>query len=233
MLSANLADMVARAGHPTVLWDGDTDFPNQHILFGVEPPIRVNDVYNGTVALSAALHPLGEGLQLLAGKTAAGSDLVSPAAILPVFEALCELPAEMVFIDNAAGSSDSTLQFCALADLTMVVATDEPTSIVDAYGLIKILKTHVPDRAVGLLVNNIIDGDDADEVTKKLNLATKKFLNLQVPFLGFVPYDRAVRQSIVEQKPLHRQRPQSEAAQAIGAIARTMTRLSQRSSRTE
>ncbi len=225
VIAANLALALALKQRRVLLWDGDFDYPNAHILFGVEPRGRANDVYSGRIKLEAALHSLSPTLDLLAGKTGGSTKDAPPAQLRETLDALGRSGYDVVVIDNAAGSQDGTIQLCVLADLSIVVATDEPTSIVDAYGLIKILKAHSREGALGLLVNNIIDRDDADDVAKKVNLATEKFLDLHIPLVGFVPYDRMVRQSIVSQAPLIEQARDSEAAQAIELTAATLDRV--------
>lgn len=222
ILTANLALGLGEQGLQVIVWDADIAFPNQHILFGVEPPLRAYDVFRGKSSAAAALFPAAANVRLLAGKTGAGPADVPPNELHAVAEMLHGEQASVLLIDTSAGSSDDVLQSCAEADLVLIVVTDEPPSIVDAYGLIKILQTNTPSKPVALVVNNTIDAEDAEEVVKKMNMATERFLKRRVGSLGFVPYDRAVRTSIVEQKPLLHLQPSSEAAVAIRALARAL-----------
>jgi flagellar biosynthesis protein FlhG len=222
ILTANLALGLASAELPVIVWDADMTFPNQHILFGVEPPLRSYDVYNGMVSTDAALFSVTDYLSLLAGKTGVGPMDTTPEELNKVRRELFTKKAAVLLIDTAAGSSDDVLQCCAFADLILVVVTDEPPSIVDAYGLIKILQNNAPSAPLALVVNNTIDAEDAEEVVRKMNMATERFLRRKVGSIGFVPYDRAVRTSIVEQQPLLRMQPNSEAAVAIRSLARLL-----------
>lgn len=222
ILTANLALGLGEQGLPVIVWDADIAFPNQHILFGVEPPLRSNDVYRGKTSVSSALFTAAANVLLLAGKTGAGPADVLPEELHSVATLLHEESAAVLLIDTAAGSSDDVLQCCAEADLVLVVVTDEPPSIVDAYGLIKILQSNTPSTAIALVVNNIIDAEDAEDVVKKMNMATERFLKRRIGSIGFVPYDRVVRMSIVEQKPLLHLQPASEASAAIRSLARAL-----------
>lgn len=221
VVSANLALSLMHQGS-VVLWDADAQFPNQHIMFGVEPAGRVHDVYRGLLTLDKALHRVQPSLWLLAGKTGTDTEAINAQSVMDVFKDVQRTRAEFVVIDAAAGSGNDTLQACTLSDIVLIVITDEPTSVIDAYGLMKILKRYMPLDRIHLVVNNAVDADDADDVAQKLNAALKKFLNTEIPFLGFVPYDRAVRTSIIDQKPLLLHNAESDAAVALKKLAATV-----------
>lgn len=201
-VAANLANILSKKGMRVLVWDADTNFPNQHILQGVEPPIRLSDVYHGNFDLIKAIFKVRENLDLLADKQnfedlpSSDSDL-----ILDIFKnILLNTSYDFVIIDTPAFNSEQVLQCCNIADLICLVVTDEPTSLLDGYGLLKILLPYISSEYMAILVNNVIDVDDADDISKKLNMATEKFLNVELEQLGFLPYDREVRQSILKQE---------------------------------
>lgn len=221
VMAANLALSMSMMNFQVLLWDADMNFPNQHLLLGVEPPIRLIDVYSKYVKAEKAIFPVYEKLHLLADMPAAGkSDQFEPSAIVDCFRQIVgETNYDIIIMDTPAGSSNITHQCCNLADLISLVITDEPTSLLDAYGLIKILLQYIDVDKLNLLVNNVIDFEDADDILTKLNLATEKFLQLQIGTLGFIPYDRAVRQSIIRQEPFVKFNPDSEASKAVEKLA--------------
>jgi flagellar biosynthesis protein FlhG len=191
-ITANLANILARKGMRVLVWDTDTSFPNQHILQGVEPPIRLSDVYNGNYDLLRAIYKINDNLDLLADKQTfdeipdSNSDL-----ILDIFKKLLiNTSYDLILIDTPAFNSEQVLQCCNIADLICLIVTDEPTSLLDGYGLLKILLSYINKEYMGILINN---------VSQKLNMATEKFLKTQIQQLGFLPYDREVRQSILQQ----------------------------------
>lgn len=200
-ISSNLAALLSREGLKTLIWDADSNFPNQHILFGVEPQVRLNEVYNGQIELNKAIFQYSSGLDLLAGKPAAGNiNSQSAESILELYKKLLiETNYDIIIIDTPAFSSEDVLQCCNIADRISVVVSDEPTSLLDAYGLLKILLSYIGKDYINLIVNNVIDFEDADEISMKLNLATEKFLKTKLGVLGFIPYDRNIKKSIVAQ----------------------------------
>ncbi|HYF04469.1 MAG TPA: P-loop NTPase [Patescibacteria group bacterium] len=226
-LAANLATSLSRRNTSVVLWDADRHFPNQHLLFGIEPPRRLSDVYAGRVSVDKILYPISPSLRLLADRQAPGFDPKDVAPhIVYVVKEMSQLtpPAGLIIIDTPAGVSDEVIQCCALADKIAIVITDEPTSLLDAYGLLKILLPYTSTDNFVLIVNNIIDAEDASEIAKKMNMVTEKFLKITIPMLGFIPYDRAVRQSIIRQEPLAVSFPESEAAVHMHHLTEALTR---------
>lgn len=221
VLAANMAVALSNMELSVLLWDADMNFPNQHLLLGVEPPIRLIDVYSKFVSAEKAIFPVKNKLDLLADMPAAGkAEQFEPMAIVDCFRQIAgDTSYDIIIMDTPAGSSNITHQCCNIADLIGLVITDEPTSLLDAYGLVKILLQYVDIDKLNLIVNNVIDYEDAEDILSKLNLATEKFLNLQIGTLGFIPYDRVVRQSIIRQEPFIQFNPSAEASKAVEKIA--------------
>lgn len=220
-LTANLAALLAQSGCNTLIIDGDRHFPNQHLITGAEPSYRLSDVISGKIMPASALHIICDNLHLLAEMPA---DLVdchfSAEKYFDVFKDLIiETNFDVIIVDTASGASEETLFFCDLSDVSIVIINDEPVSILDAYALIKILTSFKSNNEIGLLVNNVIDAEDADEVSGKLNLALERFLEKSVDYIGFVPYDRLVRQSIIRQELFVFNYPNNEISKAIMSIA--------------
>lgn len=223
VLAANLANVLSKK-MKVLLWDANSDFPNQHIIIGVEPPVRLSEVYSGQVSVLTAVSKLNNSFHLLADTPASGGNITKDGkAILRVFEdLLVHTDYDIIIIDTPSGGSDDVLQCCNIADLVQVVVTDEPTSIIDAYGLIKILLKMLPKEYINLFVNNVIDVEDADEITKKLNLATEKFLSVKLEVIGYIPYNREIRQSILKQELFTKIAPKNEASLALEKIAKKL-----------
>ncbi len=202
VLSANLSYKLAEKGLKTLIWDADSQFPNQHLLFGVEPPVRLSQVYSNRVTVKTAIFGVSNNLDLLADMPASGlAEDYSINSVLNVYkEILLDTSYDVIIIDAPAGAADQVLHCCNISNHIAVVITDEPTSLLDGYGLIKILLNFLDKEKISLLVNNVIDIEDADEISEKLNKATYKFLKVEFDKLGFVPYDRVVRQSIIRQE---------------------------------
>lgn len=227
VVSANMAYLYSKAGIRTLVWDADSHFPNQHLIMGAEPPVRLSQVYAGNVSAETAVFKISENLDLLADMPAAGlAEFYSENFIYETFsQILGTTDYDIIIIDTPAGISENVLQSCDLADLIALVVTDEPTSLLDAYGLIKILLKFSEKNKLRLLINNVIDIEDADEISSKLNLATKKFLGFELPQLGFVPYDRIVRKSILKQELFAKSEEESEAVRHLSKIIKAIYNL--------
>lgn len=202
ILTANLGAMLATEGYKVLVWDADIELPNLHLLFGVEPPVRSNDVIENKVPIEKALFEVRERLYVLSGRPDHKSQNdSSDDGILAIYEQLLiNTDFDFILLDTPAGASETVLKCCNIADRTVFVVTDEPTSLVDAYVLVKLLLPYIDSRFIKMVVNNCIDDEDAEDITEKVNLATDKFLGTVFESLAMIPYDRIVRRSIVKQK---------------------------------
>jgi len=220
-IASNLAYKLSQNDQKVLIIDADSQFPNQHIIFGVEPPVRLSQVYAKQVKVKKAVYKVQNNLYLLADAPAQGlAEFYDDSMLIDVYkQILLDFDFDIIIIDSPGGATRRVIESCELANLTGIVITDEPTSLLDAYGLIKILLNYIPVEKMRLLVNNVIDYEDADEMTTKLNSATRKFLGFNISELGFVPYDRAVRLSIQKQELLTLHYPEHEISYSIERIA--------------
>ena len=220
-IAANLGYALSLQNQRVAIWDADSVFPNQHLIFGVEPPNRLNDVYSGKISLDFCASEVFPNLDLYADRPSLGKvDKYAPAELAKIHAKLSKSGKyDFIIIDSAAGVSKSLVYASHFANINAVIVTDEPTSILDAYGLIKILIRIVGKEKFKLIVNNIIDLDDVNEIWNKIKLATNKFLGFKIDLLGYSIYDRAVKMSIVRQELYIQTNPETETAENIKQIA--------------
>lgn len=221
VLSANLASAISKKGANVLLWDANIHFPNLHLLMGIEPPVRLNDVISGRVPINKAIYCIANNFSIIAEAPASGiQENELEYDLLDIYkELILDTNFDVVIIDTPAGAGDIVLQAANIADRIEIVITDEPTSLLDAYGLIKIFLNQINVEKINLLVNNIIDFEDGNDIATKLNMATNKFLELEIPVSGLIPYDRIVRQSILKQELFYDILPENEVAQAVEKLA--------------
>ncbi len=220
IICSNIAYLMSKNKLKTLVWDFDLHFPNLHLIFGTEPPIRLNDVFAERVPIYKAISQLGDNLYILAGLPGSGIsiDLDNNKFLELYAQLITHTDFDVIIFDTPAGISESFLQCCNISDIIKIIVTDEPTSLMDAYGLIKILMQYINTDKIRLLINNVIDNEDADDISTKLNLATGKFLKLKIDVLGYIPYDREVRQSIINQELLAISNPGSEVIESLNRI---------------
>ncbi|MEN6295797.1 MAG: P-loop NTPase [Chloroherpetonaceae bacterium] len=201
IIVANLANMLAKNNKKVLIWDGNYNFPNQHIIFGVEPLYRAKDVYSEKIALSTAIFRINDNLSLLADYSVDDIKMdINIDSVLKIFKQLItEYDYEYIIIDTAGGLSDLLMNFVNISNLVGVVLDDNPSSLIDSYALIKIfLKFLNPDQ-IKLIINNVIDREDFNEISTKMNLVSENFLKLHFETIGYLPYDREIHQSILNQ----------------------------------
>ena len=220
MLAANIANTVAKMGYSVLLWDANMQFPNLHLLIGVEPYIRLDEVYSGNIRAEQAYYKVRDGFFLLADTPAVdeAKDYIDFPIVNVYQQILLDSDFDLIVIDTPAGAGDVVMQVANIADEVNIVVTDEPTSLLDAYGLIKLFLQTIDKDKINLLVNNVIDYEDGNDIAHKLNLATEKFLGFMLEVKGLVPYDRAVRRSIINQELLTDTDAEGEVITAIKAV---------------
>ena len=199
-VAANLANLLSEKGN-TLLWDSNLNFPNLHLILGVDPPLRLNDYINSNIKLKDTIYNVKPSFDLIIDSPLSDrEDKEHSEKFYEIYQEIASLNTyDFVIIDTMPGAGEIVLESCILSDLSIVLITDEPTTIVDSYGLLKLILPFVDSEKISLLVNNVIDEEDYDEISMKINLTTNKFLGVNFNTLGFIPYDREVRISIQKQ----------------------------------
>lgn len=196
-VAANLAHLLSN-NKKVLLWDSNLNFPNLHLILGVDPPIRLNDYINSNVKFKDTIYNVKDNFDLIIDSPL--SDRLNSehgAKFYDIYKEIQKLGIyDYVVIDTMPGAGELVLESCILSHLSIVLITDEPTTIVDSYGLLKLILPFVESNKIGILVNNVIDEEDYKEIYNKINITTKKFLGVNFDSLGFIPYDREVRKSI-------------------------------------
>ncbi len=225
----NLAIELSRLGHKVLVIDADLGLANVDVVLGLAPKYNLNDVIHGEKRIEEVVVEGPQGIRIL--PAASGVTEMTTLSSEEKMMMLQELDgfqtdADTVLIDTAAGISDTVLYFNLAAQDRLVIATEEPTSLTDAYALIKVLHTQHQERRFKLLVNNVADAAEAKKVYAKLSAAADHFLGgLAVEYMGFVPSDKAMNRAVMQQKPLVEAFPSSPAALAIKELARRVHRL--------
>lgn len=202
VIAANFAHQLSKKGMKVLVWDGDFHFPNLHLMYGTEPLIRAKDIYQNISIIEKGLFRINENLHLLSDYPAQSVDEeVDIDILIEIFKyLLIETDYDFIIIDTSAGVSEMMLNFANFSNSIMMVINDEPSTLLDCYALSKILLNFVKHDKIKIVVNNVIDSDDFQDIYGKLSMVTKKFLKLEFEAIGFVPYSRIVRKSILNQQ---------------------------------
>jgi len=228
---ANIAIALANMGRRVLLLDADLGLGNLDILLGLAPKYNIGHFLRGEKSLEEVLIKGPAGILILPA-TSGLSELTSLSVEerLTISAHIEELGDKIDFmiIDTAAGISENVLFFNMAAHEIVVVASPEPTSITDAYALIKVMHRKYGERSFRLLVNSVKSRTEGLDVYRKLSLVAAKFLNVSVDYLGCVLYDENLPNSVIQQRAVIEAFPSSAASICYRELARELDQLQPR-----
>ena len=225
----NLGLALARQGLKVLLIDADLGLGNLNILLGLKPRLTIHDAISLHCALSEVIVEGPEGLKILPASSGipelADLDEHQKLFLLDELDHLAE-SLDAVLIDTGAGISRNVLFFNIAAEETILVANDQPTSLMDAYVLIKILATRYGRKRFKLLANGVARAAEAERVRQTLSKVIDRFLGAEIAldFLGLIPYDPSIPKAVMRQQPVLALYPQAPASQSFSALAHTLWR---------
>ncbi len=229
-LAITLAHALARGGHRTLLFDGDLGLANVDIQLGLVPQHDLQAVLAGRLTLKQALTDYREGgFDIIAGRSGAGSLAALPPERLEALGDRLVALAEgydHVVLDLAAGLEHTVRYLTRPAASCLVVTTDEPTALTDAYAFIKLTARDFPTTAQQVVVNMAASKQAGERTYRTLLKACENFLKLRPPLAGIVRRDDKVRESIRRQVPVLVRYPSTAAAQDVEALARRLSEAS-------
>jgi flagellar biosynthesis protein FlhG len=223
-LAASLAHALARLGRRVLLFDGDLGLANVDVQLGLGPGADLAAVLTGRCTLAQAVRRFEPGgFDLIAGRSGSGQlALVSPQALAPLLAELRALaPAyDDVLLDLPAGIDALVQRLLASADSALVLTTDEPTAITDAYALIKVSRAETPGFAPQLVINQVASHGAGRRTYEGLAQVCERFLGLRAELAGILRRDPRVPEAIRQQAPFLVRSPTSPAARDLEAMAR-------------
>jgi flagellar biosynthesis protein FlhG len=206
----------------TLILDADTGLANVDLILGLTPRYNLYHVLKGERSIAETVIQGPGGVMILP----ASSGILEMAELsrgqkLTLLDELRDLNAglDFLFIDTAAGIAGNVMFFNAAAKEIIVVVSSEPTSLTDAYALIKVLYQRHAKKRFRLLVNMVKSPAEAKEVYLRLSQATDHFLNLTIEYLGYVLYDEKLSEAVKQQKAMAALYPQSPASKCLKKIA--------------
>lgn len=239
-LAVNIAISLAQAGARATLLDADLGMANADVLCGLMPVRRLEQAapsaHSSTTLASIAITAPG-GFRLIPGSVGVAriADLTDEDRV-GILDQLAEVErsSDLVLVDTGAGISPGVLGFLDAADCVIVVATPEPTSIADAYALIKCLsqmRSSASHRRgwedappISLAINQAADLDEARGVHARIDAVAQKFLGFSVPLLGWVHDDSHASAAVRARTPLLIRSPRSRSAEDVRSLSNSLAR---------
>ncbi len=224
--SITLSHALAKAGKKVLLFDGDLGLANVDVQLGLMPKRDLNDVIRGRLGLDKVTQRYEEGgFDIVAGRSGQASLSALPSQRLTLLrDQLLEVANsyDVVILDLGAGVDRTVRMFSATATKTLLVATDEPTSLTDAYAFIKLGSAAGMSKHISIVINQASSITEGERTYKTLLKACENFLRLTPPLAGMIRLDSRVKDSIRHQTPILIRSPNAEAAEDVQKIAQNV-----------
>lgn len=233
--SITLANALSRMGKRVLLFDGDLGLANVDVQLGLMPKRDLNDVIRGRMGLDKVIQRYEEGnFDIVAGRSGQASLSALPSQRLALLrDQLMDVASEydVVIADLGAGVDRTVRMLSATASSTLLITTDEPTSLTDAYAFIKLGNAAGMSNNVSIIVNMASSILEAEKTYKTLLKACENFLRLSPPLIGMIRVDKKVKETIRSQTPILIRSPSADAALDVEKIAKMVWRNVQNSGR--
>lgn len=225
-IAVNIAIQLKRQGKRVIILDADFGLANIEVMLGIRPQYNLADLMFRGKSLSEIITKGPEDIGFISG----GSGIqelarMTKEQVMYLTQKLVELDAmaDVIVVDTGAGIADNVLEFVTASSEVLLVATPEPTSITDAYALLKALNRRAgfsrERTSIKMISNRVGSEAEGKSLYEKMSVVVDKFLNIQPEFLGIIPQDDAISKAVMVQKPITIAYPNSPAAKAMQAIA--------------
>ncbi len=222
-ITVNLGIALSELGFKVIILDADFGLANIDVLFGMTPKYTLVDVIHSEKNILQVLADGPNNVKFISGGSGVEELLKVDNSQLEMFLSnisLMDKMADVILIDTGAGLSDNVMNFVMSADEVLLVTTPEPTSITDAYALIKMISNKDRERLIKVVVNRAEDTNEANDLLNKLSMVSEKFLSLKLTPLGYIFQDEAVIKAVKAQNPFLISFPKSNASKQIRDISK-------------
>lgn len=225
---ANLAIALSRAGKRVLVLDADLGLGNIDVLLGLTPKYTLEHVLSGARSLSEIMLQGPSGIRILPASSGMPQLTALTEAQHLILQGELEQVSHLIdilLIDTGAGISSNVTFFAAAAQSIVVVVSPEPTSLTDAYALMKVLLRQYRERRFHVLVNLAKSPNEAARVFSKLEVAAARFLQISIDCLGSVPLDDYLPLAVTQQRAVLDRYPQAPSSRAFVALTEAVERL--------
>lgn len=231
---ANLAYVMTKLGKKVLVLDADLGLGSLDVLLGLAPKYHIGHLLSGERGLDEIIVrgpndmmilPASSGIQEL---TSLSDE--QKLSFVSEFDQLKE-SVDVLLIDTGAGISSNVLYFSTAAQEIIVVVSPEPTSITDAYAIMKVLSLNHGERRFKLLVNLVKNSKEGLDIYNNLCTVADKYLDISIDLLGSIPYDKNLRKAVMAQKLVTELFPDSKASEEFLSVARTILSSEQEKSK--
>lgn len=218
----NLALCLARSGKNVLVFDADVGLANVDVMLGLTPRYTLHDLLECRKTLREIMLQGPGGISIIpAASGIEGICNLDTARRMLLMQSIEEIADQFdyLLIDTPAGIGPDVLYFNSASGEIVVVVNEEPTSLTDAYALMKVLSRNYGEKSFSVLVNEAADAASAETTFNRLRKSVERFLHVDLKNLGFIPSDSAAAEAVRSQKALAEVFPSSPAARAFSALA--------------
>lgn len=223
--TVNLAIKLSQMGNRVIIIDADLGLSNVDVIMGKMSKYNLSDVLKNNKEIVDILEEGPCGVRFVSGGSGV-QDLVklNKMQLVDLLMKLGKLDyeADIILIDTGAGLSDSVLSFVHASKEVILVTTPEPTSITDAYALIKTISNKDAGKNIKIVVNKVDSEMEANNILEKLEAVSEKFIGIKLIRLGFIMNDNCVPKSVKIQQPFVLNYTKCEATKNVTDIAQIL-----------
>jgi len=222
-ITVNLAIAMSRLGARVLILDADFGLANVDVMLGITTRLDLSYFLRGDKTINEIIQLGHEGVRFISGGSGVNELInMSESQLSELLMKIIHIdePVDIILMDAGAGVSSTTMQVLLASSETIVVTTSEPTSVLDAYALVKTIVKHSPSHPLHLLVNKCENKNEAQSVQAGFTTVCGKHLGKNINPLGLISYNHDVTYAIKRQVPLIVSEPKTATSKEIEAIAR-------------
>ena len=222
-VTVNLGVSLASQGKQVMILDADLSLANIDVMLGIHPQYNLQHVLEGEKTLQEIIVEGPAGVKIIPASSGiqkmAELSTLEHAGMIQAFSELDQY-IDVLLIDSAAGIADSVISFTRAAQEVIIVVCDEPASITDAYALIKLLSRDYHLMQFHVVANMSRTVQEGRELFNKIAMVCEKFLEVQLDFMGIVPFDEDLRKAVKKQRAVVDYLPQSKSSTAFTHLSK-------------
>lgn len=230
-IAVNLAVSLALSGYKTCLFDADIGLANVNILMGLATSETLEDVIAGKKKLKDIIIKNWNKIDIIPGSSGVDQfEILEKKALDNLLKEFSRLDHyDYIIIDTGAGISKPVISFCLASSILVLAIVPEPTSLTDAYSLLKILSFNGWKNNVNIIVNRCKIPKFGEKIFEKFKITVSKYINLNINYLGTIPEDEIVSDSVSSQSPFFIKYPDSPASNALKEISSKILKINPKS----
>lgn len=222
----NLGILLQKMGYKVLIIDADLGLGNVDIMLGLSSPYNLSHIVFNGIDIQEVIIEGPSGIMILPG----GNGLLELANLKPrqldkFIRELTKLESmvDIILIDTGAGLSANNIKMILAANEVILITTPEPTSLMDVYGVVKIVSKIDRNRHFDLVMNKVDNINEANNNIKNIQKAGKRFLNVEISTLGLLDNSSIVSKSVKDQRPFVLDYPHSKISKQLNSIVNSLT----------